>query len=367
MLSFSRGRPIVRINGGKHDGEMIHIYDPSQKCCEKCGDHCKKKKCCKDCGVKTGGCGTLRGGSKSRKQVERDLEELTDDETEQEDYDYDNPDYDYDPYDYLDAGYLEGQHKEGYGMGFKQREELRNALKYKKEPKTRIAKKIYSEAKEIVNDRLKKEIHLDDGYLQILPRMEKNQVENLYIGAPSGAGKSTFTKNYAQQYRKIHPDNPIFIFTRATDPDPAFKDLKCKYIKIDKKMIEKPIDGLKELYNSLCIFDDIDTFRDKDITKAVRSLRDDILQTGRKANISTISTSHQVLNYKTTREVLNESQCVVLFPKGGGFHAINSFLKEYCGLSKEQIQRIVKLPSRWVCIYKTYPMYVVYEHGVYLM
>jgi len=367
MLSFSRGRPIVRVNGGKHDGQMIYIYDPSQKCCDKCGDGCKKKKCCDKCEVKTGGCGALHGGSKSKKKMEEDLEDLEDQDETEEDYDYDNPDYDYDPYDYLDGGFIEGR-RDGHNMGFGPREELRQALKNKKPPvRSKLAKKMYDETKDIVGGRLKKEIHIDDGNFQILPRMEKNQVENLYIGAPSGAGKSTFTKNYAEVYQKIHPKNPIYIFTRATDPDPAFKNLKCKYIRLTDKILEKPIDALKTLYDSLCIFDDIDTFRDKNITKAVRSLRDDILQTGRKANISTISTSHQVLNYKSTREVLNESQCVVLFPKGGGFHAINSFLKEYCGLSKEQIQRIVKLPSRWVCIYKTYPMYVCYEHGVYLM
>ena len=137
-------------------------------------------------------------------------------------------------------------------------------------------------------------------------------------------------------------------------------------IQINEELLENPIQP-EELQNSLVIFDDIDTIPDKKLNEAVRSLRDDLLETGRSYNIYMCNTSHQLMNYKHTRTLLNESTAVTFFPKSGSSYHIKRFLKEYCGLEKKQIQKILELPSRWVTINKVYPCFILYEKGAFLL
>lgn len=51
MFSFNKGRPIAIIKNGRYNNQILHLYDPYQKCCDKCSGHCKssKNKCCQDC------------------------------------------------------------------------------------------------------------------------------------------------------------------------------------------------------------------------------------------------------------------------------------------------------------------------------
>lgn len=57
MLSFTNGRPIAKIEGGKLNKEILHLKtddennDSDCECCRKCHPkRCKKKPCCKGCG-----------------------------------------------------------------------------------------------------------------------------------------------------------------------------------------------------------------------------------------------------------------------------------------------------------------------------
>jgi len=105
----------------------------------------------------------------------------------------------------------------------------------------------------------------------------------------------------------------------------------------------------------------------KKIADIVRRLRDDLLETGRHEKAYVVAVSHQLLNYKHTRQLLNESTSVTFFPCSGSDYHIKRFLKTYCGLDEANIKKILKLPSRWVTLYKTYPMYVLYEKGCFLI
>jgi len=99
----------------------------------------------------------------------------------------------------------------------------------------------------------------------------------------------------------------------------------------------------------------------------VQTLRDSLLKRGRHEDISVVVTNHLLTNYKETRTILNEVNSITFFPKSGSSHGIQYMLKTYVGLAAKQIQRIFTLPSRWITVYKHYPMYVVYEKGIYLL
>jgi hypothetical protein len=63
MLSLNKGRPIAIVKNGRYNNQIVHLFDPHSKCCEKCSDSCKntKNKCCKDClGGSCGSGGNLK-------------------------------------------------------------------------------------------------------------------------------------------------------------------------------------------------------------------------------------------------------------------------------------------------------------------
>lgn len=53
MLSFCDGRSLAKINGGRFNGEIVHVDtgDNKQSCCRKCSPLCIKKKCCRKCNL----------------------------------------------------------------------------------------------------------------------------------------------------------------------------------------------------------------------------------------------------------------------------------------------------------------------------
>lgn len=206
------------------------------------------------------------------------------------------------------------------------------------------------------------EIKIKDGILQPMPN--KNVVEKIYITAPSGAGKSTFTGKWIGEYTKMFKDNEIFLFSSINHDRVLDKHDPCRII-LDNDLLNDPIEP-EELQDSLVIFDDTDTIRDRNMKLFLENLRDHILEVGRHFNIRTLITSHLLSNYSSTRRILNEATGVVVFPKSGsGTYHIKNFLKTYCGFDKEQIKKFVNLPSRWVMVYRSYPQYVIHEKGAY--
>lgn len=218
---------------------------------------------------------------------------------------------------------------------------------------------------ELLNNKLNTEISIKDGKLFPLPELDKR--ECIFISGPAGSGKSTYVAEYIDYYKSIHSRNDIYLFSKIND-DKAFKKYEKKIIKIplDESLMSEPIES-EDVKNSLVIFDDVDTITDKKLQEFIDKLRDDLLECGRHQNIYILNTGHNLLNWKKTKVVLNESTGVVFFPRSGAAHAIKGFLTKYCGLDREQVAKIFHLDSRWVYINKSYPLYVVSEHKIYLI
>ena len=221
-----------------------------------------------------------------------------------------------------------------------------------------------SEASDI--DKLKNgfdEIIMDkDAVLQPLPN--KNVVEKLYVSAPSGSGKSFYSGKWIKEYLKINSHQECYIFS-PIDYDKSLDDNDIIRVDLDNFLLNKPI-TVEELENSLVVFDDCESIKDKNILKYIQWLRDSILETGRHYNVRMIWISHLISNYSDTRRLLNESTSVTVFPRSGsGVYSIKQFLKTQCGLEKTEINKFINLPSRWCSIYRSYPQYVIYEKGCY--
>lgn len=206
------------------------------------------------------------------------------------------------------------------------------------------------------------ELKIYDGKIVPLPRL--SMVEKIYISGPSGAGKSRIVGTLIGEFRKLLKNMHVYIIS-----DVKYDESIDKYDVVRVPINLKVLDSCVPVHlkDSLIVFDDTDTVIDKNTASVIEGIRDWILEQGRHYNERIIVTSHLLIDREHTKRILNEATSIYFFPKAGGTKQIKKLLIDYIGLDKEQIKKILKLPSRWVCVYKTYPMFVIYEKGVYML
>lgn len=228
---------------------------------------------------------------------------------------------------------------------------------------------VYREIKNKLSNDCKKEIVLrDNGIIYPMPFIMPDQIENIYICGQTGSGKSTFMAGYVRQYKRLFPKRPVWLFSRLQQ-DKVLDEIGVNRILIDEDLLDEEIELETFTQNSngaLVLFDDCNTISDKKLCEKVYKIRDDLSECGRHKNISICSTSHMISDYKKTRNILNESSAVVFFKGGTKYHIIR-FLKTHAGLNKNEIEKILNLPSRWIYYHKSYPNYILYEKGAYLL
>lgn len=243
----------------------------------------------------------------------------------------------------------------------KDRLKLTKALQNHVEPLDEYLVPKYNKISQKINNKLKKEFELTCGTMIMLP---SENTERIFVAGMSGSGKSTIAVLYAREYHCMFPKREIIIFTRHKGEE-KYKLIKHREVAFDNELLLNPID-ITLLSNSLCIFDDCDNIPDKNVNKNLRLLNNDLITNGRKYNIHVLTLQHQLMNYQETRNILNEANKVVFFKSSSKYH-VNRYLKIYAGLDKEQIHKIMSLPSRWICLANQIPSYVLHEHGIFLL
>jgi hypothetical protein len=164
-----------------------------------------------------------------------------------------------------------------------------------------------------------------------------------------------------------------YLFSRTDyKTDPVFANFKLKPIQItiDESLLKNPIDITKELTGgSIVFFDDCNTIPNDKLKKNIDKLMADIMEVGRKIDITIIITNHLVIpsEQKFARTILNEIQSFTFFPKSGAAAQVSYALKKYFGMMNKQIERILRINSRWITISKKYPMYVMYDKGCFIL
>lgn len=314
MLSFNKGKPIARIEGGSDNGRILHIVDPAK--------------------IVT---------SKKYPQYKIPVE---------------------DPYDMAGPSFVDEVYRNPK-IARKLRKSLKDFDLSDEDEVDEDIRPMFKKGKNIIKEKEAKEFILHNGIIRPLIGIPNQSRQCIYVTGPSGSGKSTYIANLAEGYKKINPENPVVLFSRL-DNDDSIDYIKPTRIEISEELLADPVQP-SELQNTLTIFDDTDTIRDKKLLTEIDKLQDDLLQTGRHENVNVIIVSHLMSNYKKTRIILNECHSIVFFPKAGNAYAINQVLTKYFSCSKEQIQKMMELPSRWVALYKNYPMFVLYEKGAYLL
>ena len=318
MLNFSQGKPIAIIKGGVYNNQIVHV------------------------------------GEKSEEKIESKGK---------------------DPYEYFEEDEIRNLAKaKGKKMTPLDFAKLKRSMLAGKEISgdeglNQVRKNLAHRMPEL--ERKTINIH-DEGVVEKVPNPEES--ERIYICGPTGSGKSYQISKYVGQFKKMFKKSPIYLFSDQ-DSDEALDKHDVIRIALNESIIENPIQpdelaikNKDETYlPSLVIFDDIDSITNKHISESVTNLRDTLLKRGRHFNVYTICTAHQCTNYKDSRVILNEVSSITVFPKSGSTNGIKRVLETYCGMNKKQVAEIFNLPSRWVTVNKNYPMYVLYEKGIYML
>ena len=200
-----------------------------------------------------------------------------------------------------------------------------------------------------------------------MPNTSKER-DVLYIFGQSGSGKSYYVYLYATNYKKLHPKNPIYVFsTLDSDKEGLDKIKGIKRIKLDSQFTNDELIPTDEFKNSLVIFDDVDNIADKPLKKKVWAYMNTMLQTGRHFKITMAITFHVSAGGADTKMIINEATHITYFPATVGGRNLKYMLDSYLGLDKQQMTKIKKLNSRWITIVKSYPKVILSEKDCYIL
>lgn len=191
-----------------------------------------------------------------------------------------------------------------------------------------------------------------------------------YIAGPSGSGKSTVIAKMIKIHLQAYPKTKVLLFSRSDkNDDAAFKGIPFKQIEIDDELVSEPVDITQLAPGTVLVFDDIGTIHSDAQRKAVEKIIMDALEVGRKYRISVLVTSHLILpnDKKFARVIMNELQYLTVFPRSGTTQQISYVLKEYFGLGKNEIDKILLNQSRWVTLHTRFPRFVMYDRGAYFL
>lgn len=342
MISLSRGEPIATIKNGKYHNKILYICDPTKKCCDQCNEDCAFDPCCEEC-----------LGGRCGKCINNDAFDMVDE-------------------DYVRTLKKKIPSNEMYLLkeAAKRGINLDNLDYIDDDEIIDMYNKISAKNKDLSAKEFK---IWDDGELSALP--DFNKTFRYYIAGPAGSGKSYYVGRLLKNFRKVCPKKKIYIFSDV-DVDPELDSIgNITRFKLDEKLIDKkPID-VTLFADSVCVFDDIDSIQNPKLYTVVSKLRDALLRRGRhigngseeESGVSVIVTAHLMSNYKDTRIILNECNAITFFPKSGATDAIKYVLKKYVGMSKDNINKVFDLPSRWTTVFKNCPQYVMYSKGLYLL
>ena len=92
----------------------------------------------------------------------------------------------------------------------------------------------------------------------------------------------------------------------------------------------------------------------------------DYVKNGRHEKIDVAFLNQECRMGKKSKVILTMFTSLVIFPSSNVYQN-SRLLKEHIGMSKTQVEKVLKLQSRWVMINRSVPQYVLYTGGAYLL
>ena len=195
---------------------------------------------------------------------------------------------------------------------------------------------------------------------ELIPSANKDKRNIFYIAGASGSGKSYITVKIVKNYQRLYPNRRIFVVS-ALEEDDTLDNIK-NLIRLNEDDMEELDINNPVFYNSFFIFDDWENMSNK---KTIERVMTDILIMGRKhkdgqGNISCCILSHIINRGRGLGTlILNEATHYILYPLSTSHHSLNYILSRYIGMTENDVRDLKKIKSRWICIHKNYPNYII--------
>jgi hypothetical protein len=169
---------------------------------------------------------------------------------------------------------------------------------------------------------------------------------------------------YCNEWRKYFKNGEIYVFSALKEDETLDKVKDLKRVRIDDDLEEMSIE-YEDFRDSLLIFDDVDVISNKKQREQVYLILNKVLEIGRHFNIFCVLTNHPPSKGIYTKRILNESKYVVWFPHASSGRQMRYLLTEYLGLDKNTILKTKKCKSRWCCMFKQYPQYMITQRWLW--
>jgi len=228
--------------------------------------------------------------------------------------------------------------------------------------------------KKVIYRQEKKGTSTHNGNLEVIPRrgLDKDyhngelMNENVFVSGASGCGKTTIIREYATNYKRINPNNKVYLITQSREDNlPHYcrvwtakkskgktyeEYLKLEYIDFDYFKDTERIDITQEYKDCLIIFDDFMYYMGDDkketdhIRQRVVGMILQILNLGRKVSCSAIISSHLLYDRKMN-ELFQNIYCEInkfIFSVKSNRRQLYYVLKTYMGLRNSEIEAIMK-------------------------
>jgi kynurenine formamidase len=193
-----------------------------------------------------------------------------------------------------------------------------------------------------------------------------NTRQVLYISGASGSGKSYYTARYLSAFHRLFPKHKIYIVSSVEKDEQLDSIPGVKRIRLDEKFVNTPF-TIEDFRDCMVVYDDTEMISNKVIMAKITAIKNLILTTGRHTGTFYIETSHATNAGHKTKLILLESHSITLFLISMGHRALIYALETGFGFSKKHIDKIKALPSRWVTIFRTAPVLVMHEGGMFKM
>lgn len=204
-------------------------------------------------------------------------------------------------------------------------------------------------------------------FFEPLPCMNKTADDKpfrttAYGAGKGGSGKSIYFAGILRRYHSLWPERPIYgVCKTPLKDDPAYADIPIHQIPVSAfQSVGKTFD-VKEWFGDqgcMTLFDDWDSLEPKEKVPVCVAIKD-ILNVGRKLQVSACITSHLLNNYNETRGITNECNYITIFPRAVLYDQMY-YMANKTGVPKEVIKRF-KEKGRWVTIHTSDPTYVLSE------
>ncbi len=258
----------------------------------------------------------------------------------------------------------------------KEEDNLAISLHDKDEPRSSKLKSIYEECKTLIYREEDRDIYGKNSEFTPLfvPSRDEEQCHIVNIVGRSGAGKSSFVNKCLRLIKDFTPKSKFFIFSRKSSDPELEKGIESQIIRIEcnEAFESEPLPeiedfaGTEKIPNYL-IFDDYEKLQDPTIRNRVRDFLGASVEICRQLHINIFIVRHEILNGVKSRNLLSENTNLVIFPNASPRTQVIDVLTKKIGLSIAQVQKIMRLKSRWVSISTTYPMWICYENGMYML